>query len=229
LDIDQNHDIVHASNELHREALRISRTLSNTPEVTVAFPNTDIGNQLKQVARMIKNRAGFGVKRQVFFVTLDGFDTHTGQLNGQSMLLGRFSQAARSFHDEMIAQSLGDKVTLFTLSDFSRTFNPGGSGVNVGSDHAWASHAIVIGGSVVGGNFYGMNTSNGTPFPTLVQNGPDDSDSGGSARGRFIPTTSIEQYAATLAKWFGLESQDTSYVFPNLHNFTTTDIGFMLP
>jgi uncharacterized protein (DUF1501 family) len=229
LDLDRTNDVVVASQEVHREAIRISRSLNNSPEVTAAFPNTDIGNELKQIARMIKNRSAFGLTRQVFFCTLDGFDTHTAQLGTQNALLGRFSQAARAFFDEMTAQSMADKVTLFTMSDFNRTFNPGGSGSNVGSDHAWASHSFVIGGSVVGGDFYGANTSNGTPYPSLVLNGPDDADSGSNARGRWIPTTGVEQMAATLSKWFGLSQADMSYVFPNLANFTSTDLGFMTP
>ncbi|MBL8184731.1 MAG: DUF1501 domain-containing protein, partial [Blastocatellia bacterium] len=122
---------------------------------------------------------------------------------------------------------IADKVTQFTLTDFNRTFNPASSGSNVGSDHAWGNHAFVLGGAVNGGDFYGNNTSNGTPFPTLVQNGPDDADTNSAARGRWIPTTSVEQYAATLARWFGLEPGDMDYVFPNLQNFTTTDLGFM--
>jgi uncharacterized protein (DUF1501 family) len=135
----------------------------------------------------------------------------------------------RAFYDEMTSQSLGNKVTQFTMSDFNRTFNPGGSGANVGSDHAWANHGFIVGDAVLGGDFYGVNTSNGTPFPTLVQNGPDDADSGSAARGRWIPTTSVEQYAATLANWFGLPSADVGYVFPNLRNFTNTNLGFMQP
>ena len=228
LEIEQSHDIIRASNEIHREAIRISRTLNDNTEVTVAFPNTDIGNQLKQIARVIKARSALRVTRQIFFCTLDGFDTHTGQLIGQANLLGRFSQAARAFYEEMVAQGIADKVTQFTLTDFNRTFNPGGSGGNVGSDHAWANHQFVIGGSVIGGDFYGINTSNGTPFPTLVNNGPDDSDMG-SARGRWIPTTSVEQYAGTLASWFGLEAADVPYVFPNMGNFPVTNLGFMTP
>jgi uncharacterized protein (DUF1501 family) len=228
LDIEQGHDIVRASNEIHREAIRISRSLNDGSEVTVAFPATDIGNQLKQVARMIKARSALHVTRQIFFCSLDGFDTHTGQLTGQAALLGRFSQASRAFYEEMVAQGIADKVTQFTMTDFNRTFNPGGSGGNVGSDHAWGNHQFVIGGSVLGGDFYGINTSNGTPFPTLVNNGPDDADSG-NARGRWIPTTSVEQYAGTMAKWFGLELADVSYVFPNMRNFAVTDLGFMAP
>ena len=229
LDADPSNELVVASNEIHREAIRISRTLNDGAEVTVPFPNTELGNQLKQVARMIKARNALQVNRQIFFCTLDGFDTHTGQIAGQNALFSMFSQASRAFYDEMTAQGISDKVTQFTLSDFSRTFAPGGSGSSVGSDHGWASHAFAIGGAVLGGDFYGMNTSNGTPFTTLVQNGPDDADSGSNAKGRFIPTTSVEQYAATLAKWFGLESADIPYVFPNLGRFSTGDLGFMQP
>ena len=165
---------------------------------------------------------------QIFFCTLDGFDTHTGQIAGQASLLGLFSQASRAFFDEMTAQGIADKVTQFTMTDFNRTFNPGGSGANVGSDHAWANHQFVIGGSVLGGDFHGINTTNGTPFPTLIQNGPDDADTG-NARGRWIPTTSVEQYAGTLATWFGLQSNDVEYVFPNMGNFPVTNLGFMMP
>ena len=228
LDIEQGQDLIHASNEIHREAIRISRSLNDGSEVTAVFPNTEIGNQLKQVARMIKARTALHVNRQIFFVSIDGFDTHTGQILGQAGLLGRFSQASRAFFDKMTVQGLADKVTQFTTTDFSRTFNPGGSGTNVGTDHAWGNHQFIIGGSVLGGDFYGMNTTNGTPFPTLVQNGPDDSDSS-NARGRWIPTTSVEQYAGTLAKWFGLENADVPYVFPNMGNFPVSDLGFMAP
>ncbi|HVF30530.1 MAG TPA: DUF1501 domain-containing protein [Pyrinomonadaceae bacterium] len=228
LDVENGHDLVRASNDLHREAIRISRTLNSASEVTAVFPNTDIGNQLKQVARLVKSRSATGVKRQIFFCSIDGFDTHTAQLLGQAGLLGLFSQASRSFYEEMVAQGISDKVTMFTMTDFNRTFNPGGSGTNVGSDHAWGNHQFIIGGSVMGGNFHGMNTSNGTPFPTLVNNGPDDADSG-NARGRWIPTTSVEQYAGTLAKWFGLPAAHTDYVFPNHENFPVMDLGFMAP
>ena len=228
LDIEQNHDIVRASNEIHREAIRISRSLSDGAEVTVPFPNSDLGNQLKQVARMIKARTALQVTRQIFFCAIGGFDTHTAQLSQQAGLLAMFSQASRAFYEEMVAQGIADKVTQFTMTDFNRTFNPAGSGANVGSDHAWANHQFIIGGSVMGGDFYGMNTPNGTPFPTLVQNGPDDADMN-SARGRWIATTSVEQYAGTLASWFGLETADMPYVFPNMGNFPVLNLGFMTP
>ena len=229
MNLSSTSQLVAASSQINRTAMQIRNSLGNIPEVTTAFPNTELGNQLKQIARVIRGRNVLAVNRQIFFCVLDGFDTHTGQLVAQANLLAQVSQAARAFYDEMTVQGLQNQVTQFTLSDFSRTFNPGGAGALVGSDHAWANHMLVIGGGVLGGDFYGGNTTNGTPFPTLAQNGPDDADGGTNARGRWIPTTSIEQYAATLAKWFGLPDEDRSYVFPNLVNFPVQNLGFMSP
>ncbi|HEX8735320.1 MAG TPA: DUF1501 domain-containing protein [Pyrinomonadaceae bacterium] len=229
MNLSSTNELIVASSQINRTAMQIRNSLGNIPEVTVNFPNTELGNQLKQIARMIRGRSVLGVNRQIFFCLIDGFDTHTTQIAEQDRLLSQFSQASRAFYDEMAAQGLQNQVTQFTLSDFSRTFNPGGAGALAGSDHAWANHMFVIGGGVIGGDFYGVNTTNGTPYPTLVQNGPDDADGGGNARGRWIPTTSIEQYAATLAKWFGLPDEDRSYVFPNLSNFPITNLGFMTP
>jgi len=160
---------------------------------------------------------------------LGGFDTHIGQIVGQGRLLAQFSQAARSFYDEMVSQGISDKVTLFTMSDFSRTLGPAGSGVNVGSDHAWGNHLFVIGGAVRTADFYGGNGSNGTSYPTLAVDGPDDADGPGvGSRGRWIPSTSVEQYAATLARWYGLPAADMPAVFPNIGNFSSPILGFML-
>ncbi|MGI9055419.1 MAG: DUF1501 domain-containing protein [Pyrinomonadaceae bacterium] len=196
-------------------------------EVTVPFPSSNIGNQLKQIARLIKKRTDLNVNRQIFFCQINGFDTHNLQLPNQSILLAQMSQAMRSFYDEMVVQGLGDKVTQFTLSDFSRTMNPAGSGPGVGSDHAWANCHFVVGGGITGSNFYGINTSNGTPFPTLALDEPDDADFNPGARGRWIPTASVEQYAATLARWFGLPEANMVNVFPKIANFTNTNLGFM--
>ena len=190
MDLVDVNDLINESSKVHRESLRIAASLNNSSDTTVAFPTSEIGKQLKQVARLVKNRDALNMNRQIFFCTVDGFDTHSGQLNGQAGLFSQFSQAARAFYDEMVVQGVADKVTQFTLSDFGRTFGPGGSGANVGSDHAWANHAFVIGGSVLGGDFYGMNTSNGTPFPTLVKNGPDDLDMG-TARTRAMDTRQL--------------------------------------
>jgi uncharacterized protein (DUF1501 family) len=226
---DLNSEAVAAASHVTSQAMTVNTSLQSYQEVTAPFPNTNIGNQLKQVARIIKKRGDLNVRRQIFFVQIGGFDTHNIQIANHISLLSQMSQAMRSFYDEMVAQGLGDKVTQFTMSDFSRTMNPAGAGVGVGSDHAWANHHLVVGGAVTGADFYGVNTSNGTPYPTLALDGPDDADSGTGARGRWIPTTSVEQYAATLARWFGLPEASMVSVFPNIANFTNTNLGFMRP
>ena len=197
------------------------------------FPTTGIGLQLRQVARLIKNRDALNINRQIFYVQIGGFDTHTSQIGGQGNLVTSVSQAMRGFWDEMVAQGIQNDVTLFTLSDFCRTFNPAGTGATVGSDHAWGNHMLVMGGSVIGGDFYGSLRPDGTGnyYPTLTFAGLDDADSGSGARGRWIPTTSVDQYAATLAKWFGLpqDAATLSAVFPNLANFNAgfSQLGFL--
>jgi uncharacterized protein (DUF1501 family) len=207
--------------------MQANSALQTSQEVTTTFPNTGIGRQLKQVARLIKSRGSLTVNRQIFFVSLGGFDTHSLQVTTQANLLIQLSQAMRAFYDEMLAQGISDKVTQFTMADFSRTLSPAGSGSSVGSDHAWGNHHLIVGGGITASDFYGINTTNGTPFPTLTMGstGPDDADT----RGRWIPTTSIEQYAATLSRWYGLPDANLSQVFPKIGNFTTTDLGFMQP
>lgn len=226
---DLSSQVIAAASHVTDQAMAANASLQTFLEVTVAFPNTSIGLQLKQVARLIKKRTDLSVNRQIFFVQLGGFDTHNNQVTGQAQLLGQLSQAMRAFYDEMTAQGIGDKVTQFTMADFSRTFNPASSGAIVGSDHAWANHHLVVGGGLTASDFYGINTTNGTPFPSLVFNGPDDADSGSGARGRWIPTTSVEQYAATLARWYGLPDANLGTVFPKIGNFTNTNLGFMQP
>jgi uncharacterized protein (DUF1501 family) len=227
--IDLDSDVVEAASNITSQAMTANAALQTFNEVTVAFPTTNIGQQLKQIARLIKKRTDLSTNRQIFFAQIGGFDTHNLQVNTQATLLGQLSQAMRAFYDEMVAQGLSDKVTQFTMSDFSRTFNPASSGANVGSDHAWGGYHFVVGGGVTASDFYGINTSNGTPFPSLTFNGPDDADSGTGARGRWIPTTSIEQYAATLSRWYGLPDANLATVFPKIANFTNTNLGFMQP
>ena len=191
------------------------------------LPNTSLGRQLEQVARLIALRGTFGVKRQIFFCSIGGFDHHSSQRNpgnnaSQDALLLQVSQALKGFYDTLVdlGPALGSdvtrEVTTFTLSDFGRTLQPSGSGTLVGTDHGWGNHHFVIGGSVRGGDFYGT-------YPTLALGGPDDTDT----RGRWIPTTSVEQYAATLASWYGLSSSDFPAVFPLLNRFATPNLGFM--
>lgn len=230
--VDLDSKMVEATSRIMDQAQAASTALSAFQEVTAPFPNTILGNQLKQVARVIKKRADLNVNRQVFFVMLHGFDTHQNQLIGQysqTFLLAQLSQAMRAFYDEMGAQGVQDKVTTFTLSDFGRTMQPSGAGASVGTDHGWGNHMMVLGGAVAGGNIYGGNRADGSGeiFPTLQLGGPDDIDAGTNPRGRWLPTTSIEQYAATLARWFGLAETDLPVVFPNIGNFPVTNLGFM--
>ena len=228
--MDLDSDVVEAASNITSQAIAANAALQTFQEVTTVFPTTGIGQQLKQIARLIKKRGDLGVNRQIFFAQIGGFDTHNLQVNTQATLLSQLSQAMRAFYDEMVLLGLGDKVTQFTMSDFNRTFNPASSGANVGSDHAWGGHHFVLGGGITASDFYGIATaSNGTPFPTMTFNGPDDADSGTGARGRWIPTTSVEQYAATLARWYGLPEADMATVFPKIANFTNTNLGFMQP
>lgn len=224
--LDNEHRLVKASSDVLNQALVTSQALSNSAsfEVVTTFPATTLGNQLKQVARLIKaNQAqvALGLKRQIFFCSLGGFDHHSAQINGQNTLLTQVSQALKAFYDETVVQGIASQVTTFTLSDFGRTFYPAGSGAAaVGSDHAWGNHALILGGAVRGGDFYGT-------YPTLALGGADDTDSGSGARGRWIPTTSIEQYGATLASWFGLTSAQVNTVFPFVSRFATSNLGFL--
>lgn len=230
--VDLDNNFVKEASHVTDLAMSANAALQTSQEVTVTFPNTSIGLQLKQVARLIKKRTDLNVSRQIFYCQLGGFDTHNNQLNGQNNLLSQFSQAARAFYEEMVVQTIDQNVTLFTLSDFGRTLNPAGSGGTVGTDHAWGNHMFVLGGSVFGGDFYGINTANGTPYPTLTigTSGPDDTDNGSGARGRWIPSTSVDQYANTLARWFGLpqDAATLEAVFPNLDNFLgINNLGFL--
>jgi len=227
--VDLESNYVAAASNVTELAMQANAALQTSQDVTVTFPNTSIGRQLRQIARLIKKRTDLSVTRQIFFCQIGGFDTHQGQLPQHTTLFSQYSQAVRAFYDEMGVQGVQNDVTTFTLSDFNRTMNPAGTGANVGTDHAWGNQMLGIGGSVLGGDFYGINTTNGTPFPTLVigTSGPDDTNSGSGARGRWIPTTSVEQYAATLARWYGLPENQMAEVFPNIGNFASTNLGFM--
>jgi uncharacterized protein (DUF1501 family) len=199
------------------QTVQTSQALSSANPPALVFPNTSIGRQLKQVANLISLRGTLNLNRQIFFCSLGGFDTHSIQLNTQATLLQQLSQALKAFYDATVTLGVEQQVTAFTLSDFGRTFQPAGSGAaQVGSDHGWGNHQLIMGGSVRGGDFYGK-------YPTLALGGPDDTDS----RGRWIPTTSVDQYAATLAAWYGLSSSDIPVVFPFINRFATADLGFL--
>jgi uncharacterized protein (DUF1501 family) len=230
---DLSSNYIAAASHVTDLAIQANGALQSFQEVTVTFPNSGIGRQLKQVARLIKKRADLNITRQVFFVQIGGFDTHTGELPQHTNLFGQFSQAMRAFYDEMVVEGISDSVTTFTLSDFGRTMTPSGNGSDVGSDHAWGNHMFVMGGSVAGGNFYGSLRPDGTGtyFPDLTPGSADDTDGGSNPRGRWIPTTSVDQYASVLARWFGLpqDAQTLAQVFPNLANFpgTFSQLGFL--
>src|SRR5215204_1488572 len=226
--------LVRAAADTRASALQTSQQLATVAFKNFAtiFPATSLGRQLLQVGRLIAERNTFGMKRQIFFVQAGGYDTHTNQRgangNTQDTLLLQLSQALNAFYNLLknelgnpssgfyIGSDVTQEVTAFTLSDFGRTLQPAGAGAVVGSDHGWGNHQLVLGGAVRGGDFYGT-------FPSLALNGPDDADT----RGRWIPTTSVEQYAATLASWYGLSQSDFPAVFPLLDRFPTANMGFM--
>jgi uncharacterized protein (DUF1501 family) len=224
--LDLEATLVKAASETTQQSLDISQAFGTDPTLVTAFPNSTLGNQLKQIAKVIKlnlQSPALSLNRQIFFCQLGGFDTHTNQLGAQASLLSQLSLAMKAFYDETVAQGIDSQVTTFTLSDFSRTFQAAGTGAIAGTDHAWGNHLFVMGGAVRGGDFYGVPGSNGTVFPTLQLSGPDDTDT----RGRWIPTASVEQYAATLATWYGLSPANLPVVFPLIGRFTTPNLGFM--
>lgn len=176
-----------------------------------------IAVQLRTVARIIEGQATLGAHRQVFFINVGGFDTHNGQLPGHGDLMAQLAHAIAYFDTVLAALPVGDmrnNVTLFTASDFGRTLASNGSG----TDHGWGGHHIVAGGAVRGREIYGR-------FPLTAVGGGNPHDIGS---GRMIPTTSVDQYAATLASWFGLTSTEITSVFPNLAKFTVQNLGFMV-
>ncbi|HYJ89313.1 MAG TPA: DUF1501 domain-containing protein [Pyrinomonadaceae bacterium] len=225
--LDNNFKLVKAATDTRSSSIQTDIALSTvTPNLTTVFPNTSIGRQLRQVALLIKActdpTAGINMKRQVFFTQIGGFDTHSAQIGGQTTLLTQVSQAISAFYAATVELGLQDKITLFTMSDFGRTFQPAGSGsAQVGSDHAWGNHQLIVGGAVQGNTIYGA-------YPTLALGGPNDTNTpGSSARGRWIPTTSVEQYAGTLATWYGLSTVDLPAVFPLIGRFATPNLGFL--
>ena len=201
----------------------------------VTFPNTSLGNQLKMIARLIEagrrpssgTPTGLDMSRQIFFASVGGYDTHTSQIGtgaaptdttvgAHTNLLNELSEAVFAFQRAMEQIGASNEVTSFTASDFGRTFKTNGQG----SDHAWGSHHMIFGGAVKGQRTYGT-------FPVLQVSGPDAVPT--STEGRWIPTIAVDQYSATLAKWFGVSSGDMATVFPNIGHFASSDLGFMQP
>ena len=195
------------------EATALNNALSKATPLNTQFPNSRLGAQLQQVAQIIQVRTELGMRRQIFFCSLGGFDTHTSEMAALNSLYTTLSKALVAFYDATQELGMAQNVTTFTESDFSRTFQPNTGG---GTDHAWGGHHLVIGGAVQGGRVFGR-------FPKFEMGGPDDAHAGG----HWIPTTSIEQYGATLCSWFGIPDAILASVFPNLRNFSVQKLGFM--
>lgn len=211
--------LVQAANSVasaaYSQSLALRNALAQAATLQTAWPapSTGISNQLLQVARILSVRDLLGLRRQIFFVSMGGYDTHTNELASHQTLFSQLDAALTAFYNSTAELGIADQVTTFTLSDFGRTMLQASGG---GSDHAWGSHHVVVGGAIRGGDMYGT-------FPTLALGGPDDA----SSEGRWIPTTSLDQYAATLATWFGVPDADLPAIFPNLGNFPTSNLGFL--
>jgi uncharacterized protein (DUF1501 family) len=199
---------------------QVSTALAAAPVTTTVFPaaadaQSSLGAQLKLVAKMISVGSQLGAKRQIFFVSTSRYDTHDGLDTLHPVLLTNLADALRAFYDTTVELGVANQVTTFTGSDFGRAMTAN----NDGSDHGWGSMHFVLGGAVKGQQYYGVN-------PTLANNGPDD-----IGQGRLIPTLSVDQYAATLASWFGVSTSNLTTVVPNINNYTGsllgTNVGFV--
>ena len=218
-----------AAEALVTDALKLTDATLGTPLAT-AFPSNanaaernPLGDQLKMVARLIQGRTVLGARRQVFMVSIGGFDLHDNLIRDHGGILGKVSAAMTAFYDATVEMGIANQVTAFTASDFGRTLASNGDG----SDHGWGSHHFVVGGAVKGQKFYG------TAPPVSVA---DTKDSGGNylstnqwhvGQGRLLPSTSVDQYAATLAKWFGVDDSEMQGVLPRIQNYPVAN-GFNL-
>ncbi len=187
----------------------LTSALAGIPAIQTPFPASSLAQQLNMVAKLIAARDNLGMRRQIFFCSVGGYDTHGDQLAGQASLLTELSQALNAFYSATNELGVAQQVTTFTASDFGRTFPTNGSG----SDHGWGSHQFVLGGAVQGGRMFGT-------FPTLAVNGPDD-----TGQGRWIPTTSVDEFSSSLASWFGVSSSDLTTVLPNIGRFAHPNLG----
>jgi uncharacterized protein (DUF1501 family) len=220
LEIDREPTLVAKAADVMQLALKSAKAINDAvgtgPQpVQDAFAGnySDLGSQLQRVATLIAARDVLGVSRHVFFCSMGGFDTHSSQRAGQDGLLAELGDGLAAFQQAMEALGVAPQVTAFTMSEFNRTFRVN---ANDGTVHAWGSHQFVLGGAVRGGTFYGR-------FPTLALDGPDDAGS----EGQWIPTTALDQFGATLARWFGVPAGSMARVFPNLGNFGVQDLGFL--
>ncbi|WP_426340581.1 DUF1501 domain-containing protein [Pseudoduganella sp. S-14] len=190
----------------------LTSALATAPALQTVFPaSNSLGDQLKMVARMISASGSLGAKRQVFFVSMGGFDTHDNLATVHPGLMAKLGDAIAAFYQATVELGVSDKVTTFTASDFGRTLVAN----NDGSDHGWGSMHFMMGGAVKGKRFYGT-------APVVANNGPDD-----VGQGRLLPSTSVDQYAATMGKWLGASDSELLSLLPNLSNYSTRDLGFL--
>jgi uncharacterized protein (DUF1501 family) len=216
--IDASYDSVYARGfaEVQRRAVeaadRVTIAIQQAQAMSTPFPTSPLGQQLQTVARLIAVRDRLTMQRQVFFVSAGGFDSHDDQLVNQPNLLGNVSTCLSAFYAATVELGVAQSVTTFTQSDFGRTLTSNGDG----TDHAWGGVQVVIGQSVRGQRIFGR-------YPSLVLNGPDD-----VGAGRMIPSVSADQYAATLARWFGIADSDLPRVAPHIGNFSERDLGFLV-
>jgi uncharacterized protein (DUF1501 family) len=192
----------------------LTAALATAQTINTPFPVANkLGDQLQLVAKMIASADTLTVKRQVFFVSLGAFDHHDGLLDKQPGLLKQVADAMKAFYDATVELGVASQVTAFTASDFGRSL----VGNNDGSDHGWGSTHFMMGGAVLGGNYYGT-------APIVANNGLDD-----VGEGRLLPTTSVDQYAATIGKWMGVSDTQLLDLLPNLKNFNASsrNLGFV--
>ena len=197
------------SRAIGAEAQLTTALAAATPITTVFEAGNTLAAQMQMVARLIGVRSALGAKRQVFFVSLGGFDNHDFLPDQHPGLLAQVSSAIKSFSDATDELGVANAVTTFTASDFGRTLSSNGDG----SDHGWGSHHFVVGGAVRGGRFHGQ-------LPAMAVNGPDD-----VGQGRLLPTTAVDQFGAALARWFGVPNSNMASVFPNIGRFDANALG----
>ena len=227
---ESGHTFENEYNKVTRRAISAEGKITDAIQSDFApgtFPDqNNLADQLKMVARLIRGRSTLGVKRQVFFVSMGGFDLHDDLIARQPGLMQKLSDALVAFHNQMGVLGVADKVTAFTASDFGRTLASNSNG----SDHGWGGHHFVVGGAVKGKALYG------TAPPVSIANTVSDDDQWHVGQGRLLPTTSVDQYAGTLARWFGVPDAELNGILPNLKNFGLTapsgiayprDVGFM--
>jgi uncharacterized protein (DUF1501 family) len=180
--------------------------------LTTQFPGTGLGNQMRNVARMIAARQALGARRQVFHVSIGGFDQHSGLVGGHGPLWTQISAAMAAFYNATVELGIANNVTAFTASDFGRTLDSNGQG----SDHGWGAHHVVVGGAIKGGEMYGS-------WPDTVLRGPND-----VGRGNLLPTTAVDQLVGTFATWFGVPAGNMKDVIPNAANWSSLDLGMLV-